>query len=147
MSVDVRRALPADAGCLLPLIREHAAFERGEATVTAATLGAALAGDSPALRAWLADTAGTPVGYAAATMDFSTWVGRPYLHLDCLFVAATHRGAGIGARLLAVTRAYARSEGVPELQWQPPSWNEDAIRFYLRQGATAASKQRFSMPT
>ena len=146
MPVDVRRALPSDANGLLPLIWEHAAFEHGEATVTAAALGVALAGDCPAVRAWLAEQAGTAVGYAAATLDFSTWAGRPYLHLDCLFVAAAHRGKGIGGRLLAATRAYARSEGVPELQWQTPSWNQDAARFYIREGAAAAIKLRFSLP-
>jgi len=146
MSIDVRRAHAADADSLLPLIREHAAFERGGATVTAAALQAALAGDCPAVRAWLAEDTGTPVGYAAATMDFSTWSGRAYLHLDCLFVAAAHRGTGLGARLLAATQAYANSAGIAELQWQTPSWNEDAARFYIREGATAATKLRFSLP-
>lgn len=143
---EVRRALPADAESLLPLIREHAAFERSVATCTAEALRAAVSGDLPRLLAWLAEQDSEPVGYAAATVDFSTWSGQPYLHLDCLFVGPHHRGLGIGAELLRMVRSYAASHGITELQWQTPDWNEDARRFYVREGASAARKMRFHLP-
>lgn len=143
MLVDVRRALPSDAKVLLPLIREHAAFERSAASCTMETLRAALSGEPPRLIAWIAEQSGEPLGYAAATVDFSTWSGLPYLHLDCLFVRSEHRGAGVGAGLLRTARNLAASNGIVEMQWQTPEWNEDARRFYVREGALAARKFRF----
>ena len=146
MPVDVRRALPSDANALLSLVREHAAFERDTASCTVEALRTTLSGEPPRLLAWIAEQAGEPIGYAAATVDFSTWSGRPYLHLDCLFVGQDYRGAGIGAELLWAARAFASSQGITELQWQTPEWNEDARRFYVREGASAARKIRFRLP-
>jgi len=143
--VDVRRALPSDAKALLPLIREHAAFERSAASCTMDTLRVALSGEPPRLIAWIAEQSGEPLGYAAATVDFSTWSGRTYLHLDCLFVGSDQRGAGIGARLLRTARSFAASGGIAEMQWQTPEWNEDARRFYVREGASTARKVRFRL--
>lgn len=145
MPVDVRRALPSDVDALLPLVREHAVFERHMASCTVETLRAALSGKQPRLIAWIAEQASDPIGYATATVDFSTWSGQPYLHLDCLFVGPDHRGAEIGAELLRTVRSYAAVQGITELQWQTPDWNEDAQRFYVRQGASSARKHRFRL--
>ena len=76
-------------------------------------------------------------------MDFSTWTGRRFLHLDCLFVRQDCRGSGIGAALLYAVRAYAAARSLSEVQWQTPDWNEDAARFYRRQGASMLRKSRF----
>lgn len=145
MPFDVRRALPSDAKALLPLINEHAAFERSAASCTMATLRAALSGEPLRLNAWIAERSGEPLGYATATVDFSTWSGLPYLHLDCLFVGSDQRGAGIGAGLLRTARSFAASKGIAEMQWQTPEWNEDARRFYVREGASTARKVRFRL--
>lgn len=143
MRADVRRAGAGDAAALLPLIREHAAFERGVATIEGDAL-ASILGETPVRVAlWLAEMDGAPVGYAAATVDFATWRGRAYLHLDCLFVRAGHRGAGSGARLLRAVRRHAASLSLDEVQWQTPAWNDDARRFYLREGAAVSTKLRF----
>lgn len=145
MPVEVRRALPSDAGVLMPMICEHAAYEQEVATCTETALRSALSGNPPVIRAWLAEQAGEAVGYATATLDFSTWSGRTYLHLDCLFIDPAHRSEGIGARLLGAARAHAISESIEELQWQTPVWNERAARFYIREGATASPKVRFRL--
>ncbi len=143
----IRPARGVDAEAMLPLIQRHAAYEGGHASVTEETVRSALDGVPAALTAWVATQAGAMVGYASATVDFSTWAGRPFLHLDCLFVESDCRGLGIGAKLLAAVRAHAATHDLAEIQWQTPAWNEDAIRFYSREGASFMPKARFTLPT
>jgi GNAT superfamily N-acetyltransferase len=140
----IRRVGGEDVEALLGLLAEHAAFERAPAPpVQAATLAAALSGPRPALMAWLACAGGQALGYLSATRDFSTWRGRPYLHMDCLYLRPQARGRGLGARLLAAVCRHAREQGIDQMQWQTPDWNHPAERFYLRQGAQVCSKRRF----
>ncbi len=75
----------------------------------------------------------------------SLWRGRPYGHLDCLFVAESARGRGNGKQLLDAVVKLVQAEG-DRLEWQTPSWNSDAIRFYLQTGALGVTKQRFAIP-
>jgi GNAT superfamily N-acetyltransferase len=140
---EVRRALPSDADRILPLIHAHAAFEGGSASCTATALRSALSSEPLRLLGWVAEQERQLIGYAAATVDFSTWSGHSYLHLDCLFVKSGHRGAGIGAQLFEAACSHATSENIPELQWQTPEWNVDARRFYVRAGAAVVPKARF----
>ena len=141
----IRPATAANVIAMLPLIRAHARFERTAATARAEALQAALSGPSPMLHAWMAMTEAI-VGYATATIDYSTFDGSRFVQLDCLFVRDDHRGAGIGARLLATVRAHAAGAGIGALQWQTPAWNDDAARFYRRSGANASPKLRFTLP-
>ncbi|MDQ1229695.1 GNAT family N-acetyltransferase [Sphingomonas sp. SORGH_AS_0879] len=139
----IRLATGADAEAMLPLIRSHASYEHGRASVSEAALRSALDGTSAPLSAWIAIPGRKLVGYASATVDFSTWTGRPFLHLDCLFVQDRCRGLGVGARLLEAVRAHAVERELAEMQWQTPDWNHDAIRFYRREGALFLPKARF----
>lgn len=95
------------------------------------------------LHAWVAMLDDGLVGYATATTEFSTWAAREYLHMDCLFVRETWRGAGVGAALLAAVVAHARKCRCAEIQWQTPEWNEGAASFYRRAGAQERSRRRF----
>lgn len=130
---------------MLPLIQHHAAYEGGQASVTRDALRSVLDRKPSPLTAWVAVQTGALIGYATATMDFSTWAGRHFLHLDCLFVDGDHRGGRIGAALLNAVRDHAAALGITEIQWQTPSWNEGAVRFYLREGASMLLKARFSL--
>jgi GNAT superfamily N-acetyltransferase len=85
------------------------------------------------------------LGYAAYSLEFATWTGREYVHLDCLFVRDTNRGNGIGQALLARVTQAATELGAREIQWQTPDWNAEAIRFYQRAGATGRHKVRFTL--
>lgn len=143
----VRPATGSDAEAMLSLIRTHAAYEGGEASVSLDALRSTLDLKPAPLTAWVAVQAGGLIGYATATMDFSTWAGRPFLHLDCLFVGEGHRGSGIGAALLNAVRAHTAAFGMSEIQWQTPDWNENAARFYLREGASMLPKARFTLRT
>jgi GNAT superfamily N-acetyltransferase len=144
----VRPAQPHDVENLVELCAEHAAFERApyDARGKTKSLTAALFGTSPKVWAWVATIEDKAVGYSTATEEFSTWSAAPYLHMDCLFVRPGHRDGGIGAALMGAVLRCARERSLPEVQWQTPVWNSDAHRFYLRSGATAHEKNRYSLP-
>jgi GNAT superfamily N-acetyltransferase len=143
--VRVRRAGGADIGRLLPLCAEHAAFERLPHALdhAAADLAAAL-DDTPApLHAWLAECGDKPVGYATASVDFSTLAAAHYLHLDCLFVREGWRNRAIGRQLWQALHDFALALDCRQMQWQTPEWNTGAARFYLRLGACELRKRRY----
>ncbi|HEY1773699.1 MAG TPA: GNAT family N-acetyltransferase [Gammaproteobacteria bacterium] len=141
MAPVIRRVSGDDAPALAGLVAEHAGYERSEARPEVTRLSQALSAGR--LTAWMAEADGEPVGYAAVTEDFSTWRSEPFLHLDCLFVRERYRGRGLGAALFRQAERHARESGVSCLEWQTPSWNADAIRFYERLGARYALKARF----
>jgi GNAT superfamily N-acetyltransferase len=134
-----------DIPSLVDLCAAHARYEKAayDTEGKATFLHRALFTTPPRLFAWLAWQAGLPIGYTTASVEFSTFTGCEYLHMDCLFMDAGTRGKGIGQTLLDAVIAKARSLGLGEIQWQTPEWNLDAIRFYIRQGAAAKLKQRF----
>jgi len=139
----VRRAAPGDMQALLELVSEHAAFEQATARPDAQALSEAIFGPRPRLLCWVAAVQGAVAGYMTATCDFSTWQARPFLYMDCLYLRATARNQGLGARLLDALREHARLAGITRLQWQTPEWNQAAARFYRRRGARELRKRRF----
>jgi GNAT superfamily N-acetyltransferase len=146
----IRRARPADLARIGELIAEHAAHEQADPPPDGALerLGAALFAlpDEPRIRCLVAEgPGGDVVGYATCAPEFSTWQGREYLHMDCLYLRPGQRGLGLGARLMEAVAAEARALGIDEVQWQTPEWNEDAIRFYDRSGARSSRKLRYSV--
>ena len=146
----IRHAGRSDLPRVAELAAQHAEYERAAPPVPdLADRLAALLFDDPAPRlcclvAELPD--GEIVGYATCAPELSTWDGREYLHMDCLFLTPGHRGLGLGALLVKAVTEQARALGLPEVQWQTPRWNEDAIRFYARLGAQGKDKRRFSLP-
>ncbi|POX48704.1 GNAT family N-acetyltransferase [Streptomyces sp. Ru71] len=145
----VRPAERADLPRVAELAAQHAAYERSAPPVPdLAERLAVLLFDTaePRLRCLVAELPGGEVaGYATCAPELSTWEGREYLHMDCLFLAADHRGGGLGALLVEAVVAEARRLGLEEVQWQTPAWNEGAVRFYHRLGARAREKLRFSL--
>lgn len=148
MSVTVTRArTEADCAPVRALAAAHARFERSTTAVPddwpGRVAGLIAAGR---LEVFVASDTGRAVGYASTTTDVSTWTGRPFAHLDCLYVDADRRGDGVGALLLDAVAQHARASGLDELQWQTPAWNTAAIRFYRRTVARSAPKERFTLP-
>ncbi|MFI6880334.1 GNAT family N-acetyltransferase [Streptomyces sp. NPDC050400] len=146
----VRHARPADLPRIAELAAEHAAYERAAppAPDLARRLGTLLFDTpTPRLRLLVAEApdGGPLVGYASCAPELSTWQGREYLHMDCLFLSEAARGSGTGALLMAAVAAEARALGLDEIQWQTPTWNEGAARFYDRVGAHAKEKLRYTM--
>lgn len=145
----IRRVRPDDLEALVELCREHAEYERSayRPEGKAASLQAALFGDTPRLHAWIAMEDGVALGYSTATPEFSTWAAREFVHMDCLFVREAARNRGLGQHLLMAVVTFAREAGFDEVQWQTPRWNHDAIRFYRRNAAVAQDKVRFRLGT
>ena len=83
------------------------------------------------------------LGYATFTRQFSTWDAAYYVYLDCIYLREEARGKGIGRKLMEYVNAFTKRTGSTHVQWQTPSFNEDAIQFYKRLGATSKSKERF----
>ncbi|MFB6617273.1 GNAT family N-acetyltransferase [Streptomyces sp. NPDC085524] len=145
----IRRARPADLPRLIELIHEHVAYEKSEPRPPglAERLGPQLFAEDAPLWVLLAETPGGEVaGYAACSTEFAFWDGRHHLHMDCLYLAEGARGHGLGAALMDAVRGLARELGLGHVEWQTPDWNEGAIRFYDRLGATGRPKRRYALP-
>ncbi|WP_022888916.1 GNAT family N-acetyltransferase [Agromyces italicus] len=149
MSVHAEIAVAAtrqDYADVRPLVQKHIAFERSDVAIPDdwERVIASRAHDG-AVVIFVARIDGDVAGYASMTSDVTTWTGEPFGHLDCVYVAEARRSAGLGRLLVAATAESARARGYRELQWQTPAWNEAAVRFYERLGATHRPKQRFSL--
>ena len=134
----LRAARSEDAGELLRLIGELARYEKLEhmAVGTEAGLRDALFGARPAAEALVAERGGRAVGFALFFTTFSTFLCKPGLYLEDLFVEPAHRGHGIGKALLARLAALAAERGCGRLEWRVLDWNEPSIRFYEALGGT-----------
>lgn len=133
----IREAAPRDVGEILRLIRELAVYEKLEhmAVGTEAMLRESLFGARRAAEALVAERSGRAVGFALYFTTFSTFVCRPGLYLEDLFVEPAHRGAGIGKALLRRLAALAVERDCGRLEWRVLDWNEPSIRFYESLGA------------
>ena len=94
-----------------------------------------LFGERPAAEVVLAYVDSTVVGFALFFHNFSTFLGRPGLYLEDLFVLPEWRSRGIGQRLLAHLAELAVERGCGRMEWTVLDWNEPALRFYERMGA------------
>ena len=145
----LRPAEPRDLDAIVGLIRELAEFERLThlLQVTPQTLEPHLFGARPVVEALVAEREGAVVAFALFFTNFSTFLGKPGLYLEDLIVDPAQRGRGIGQALLerlariAVERDYGRFE------WSVLDWNENAIRFYERMGATVMPEWRICRVT
>lgn len=141
----LRAAGAADAPALADLCAAHAAYERIPYSADGHAHRLAQGLEAGRLFAWLGYWGEQAVGYASATLDYSTLAARSYLHLDCLYLEPEARGCGRGAEMMAAVRHRAQMLGCEAMQWQTPVWNEGAIRFYDRLGATRLAKQRYTL--
>jgi len=140
--IQIAEATPGDVPLLLELIRGLAEYEKlsAEVSATADGLHSALFGPrrvAEAILARLADQPGTAVGFAVFFHNFSTFVGRPGIYLEDLFVLPEHRGKGIGKALLLHVAALAHERGCGRFEWAVLNWNKPAIEFYRGLGAQA----------
>jgi GNAT superfamily N-acetyltransferase len=143
--VIIRPIAEHDLTELVELCAEHAAFERAvyQREGKLEGLNALLFGREPSLRVWVAESEGTLVAYASATIDTSTWAAERFIHMDCLFVRASHRNQNIGARLLRRVALEGKRLGIGQMQWQTPTWNVNADRFYRRMPLIVTEKFRY----
>src|SRR5438874_13669284 len=135
--LQIRPARVEDVPVILELIRDLATYELApdEVTATEEQLVDVLFGERPAAEVLLAFEGKSPVGFAIFFHDFSTWLGRPGLYLEDLFVKPEKRGKGYGRALLIELAKIARDRGCGRMEWAVLDWNEPAIKFYRALGA------------
>jgi GNAT superfamily N-acetyltransferase len=133
----IRPARVEDVPVILQLIRDLATYERApdEVTATEEQLVDVLFGERPAAEVLLAFEEQSPVGFAVFFHNFSTWLGRPGLYLEDLFVNPEKRGKGYGRAMLVELAKIARDRECGRLEWAVLDWNEPAIKFYRALGA------------
>lgn len=135
----IRPALPADVPTIARLIRELAEYERlsHEVFLEEDLLREHLFGARPYAEVLLAEDAGIVVGMALFFHNYSTFLGRPGLYLEDLFVLPEFRGRGFGKALLRAVAQVAVARECGRLEWSVLDWNEPSIAFYRSVGAQA----------
>jgi len=133
----IRPARPGDEQALFTLIGELAKYERLEHVVrgSASELAEHLFGARPAAEALIAEIDGRAVGFALFFSTYSTFLTRPGLYLEDLFVLESQRRSGIGRALIESVENIAKARGAGRLEWSVLDWNADAIAFYEKLGA------------
>ncbi|MGI9086254.1 MAG: GNAT family N-acetyltransferase [Chthoniobacterales bacterium] len=136
-SFQIKPATITEVPIILRLIRELAEYERApnDAVATEAQLREVLFGEKPSAEVLLAYAEEVPIGFAVYFFNFSTWLGRPGLYLEDLFVRPEVRGQGYGRALLVRLAQIARERGCGRMEWAVLNWNEPAIGFYKKLGA------------
>ena len=135
----VREASEGDVPLILSFIRELAEYERlsHEVVATEESLRENLFGERRYAEVLIAEHDGTPAGFALFFHNFSTFLGKPGIYLEDLYVKPEWRGAGIGKGLLVRLARLARERGCGRLEWWVLDWNEPSIGFYEKIGAVA----------
>ena len=137
MSLSIAAATPDDVPLILGFIRELAAYERlsDQVSATEAMLRATLFGERPAAEVLIARDDGVPAGFALYFPNYSTFLAKPGIYLEDLYVRPESRGRGIGRALLTRIAALAVERGCGRFEWSVLDWNAPAIGFYRSLGA------------
>lgn len=137
MQVTIRRAESRDVPQMLGLVRELAAFEKEPeaVTVTEEHMREAGFGPRPVWWGWVAEGVDGILGMAVCYERYSTWRGR-CLYLEDIVVTEHARGQRVGEKLFRACAAFALEQGHHHMLWQVLDWNTEAMRFYVRLGAT-----------
>jgi GNAT superfamily N-acetyltransferase len=140
----LRRAELRDLPAVVGLIGELAEFEQLThlLEVTPESLAPHLFGDKPVVECVVAEIDGQLVAFALFFTNFSTFLGKPGLYLEDLYVQPAHRGSGLGKALLLHLGGLAAERGCGRFEWAVLDWNEHAIRFYESLGATVLPEWR-----
>ncbi len=139
MSLALAPAVEADVPLLLRFIRDLAVYEKlaHEVVATEDGLRRTLFGERPYAAALIARLDGVPAGFALYFHNYSTFLGKPGLYLEDLFVEPGQRGKGIGRALLQRLAAIALERGCGRVEWAVLDWNAPSIAFYRALGASA----------
>ena len=135
--INIRPATRADAATIANLVRELAEYEKllHEARAAPEDFLRELDSPNPVIHVLIAEWNGEPAGFALYFFNFSTFVGRPGLYLEDLFVRPAQRAHGIGRALLRELARIARARDCGRMEWAVLDWNEPALRSYQTLGA------------
>lgn len=136
-ALTIRPAAPDDVPHILAFIRELAEYEKltREVSATEELLQATLFGPQPFAEAMIGCVDGEPAGFAVFLYSYSTFLAKPGLYLEDLFVRPAFRGLGLGKALLLRIGGLAVERGCGRFEWSVLDWNEPSIRFYENLGA------------
>lgn len=135
--LNIRPAIASDSATILRFIRELAEFEKLAHQVTAdeATLRRTLFEESNGAEALIAEVEGRPAGFALFFKSYSTFLAKPGIYLEDLYVSPDFRSNGIGAAILKYLANICLERNYGRLEWSVLNWNERAIKFYKSVGA------------
>lgn len=135
----IRPAQPGDESLVLALIKQLAEYEKllHEVAATEDDIRENIFGKKKYAEVLIAEYEGKPAGMALYFYNFSTFVGRPGIYLEDLFVLPEFRGLGIGKRLLLSLIDLAREKNCGRVEWCVLDWNKPAIDFYKSLGAVS----------
>jgi GNAT superfamily N-acetyltransferase len=141
-NITLRAATAADVALICTFIRELAEYERllHEVVADEAALLRTLFGDRPRAEVLIAEADGAPAGFALFLHNYSTFLAKPGLFLEDLYVRPAYRRRGIGRQLLTRLAALAVERGCGRFEWNVLDWNESAQRFYESLGARPMSE-------
>ena len=139
-TISIRAVREHDVELVLAFIHELAQYERlaDQVTATRDDIHAALFGPRPYAEAVLGCIDGEPCGFALYFHNFSTFLGKPGLYLEDLYVRPGARGRGLGSHMLAWLARLALERGCGRFEWAVLDWNESALKVYRGLGARAA---------
>lgn len=138
----IRTATPSDIPTILRFVRELAEFEKLSHMVEATeeVLHRSLFGPNAKAYALIAEVAGQPAGFCLYFYNFSTFLGRPGIYIEDIYVTPEHRSAGLGKRFFRELAKRAEAEGCGRIEWWVLDWNQRAIDFYKTMGAEPMSE-------
>ena len=142
MNVTIRIARADDCATILGFIRDLADYEKlaHEVVADEAALRATLFGARPAAEVLIAERGGEAVGFALFFTSYSTFLAKPGLYLEDLFVRPAARGAGVGGALMAACAKLCIERNYGRFEWSVLDWNEPALKFYRSLGAVPMSE-------
>ena len=148
-TLPIRSAQPHDAAAIVGLIRELAEFEQllHLVEITPDRLAEHLFGPRPSAECRVVEEGGQVLAFALFFHNYSTFLGRPGLYLEDLYVQPQHRGRGIGTALLRHLAALALERGCGRFEWSVLDWNSRAIGVYEKLGATVMPEWRICRVT
>ena len=137
MAIAIRAAHVEDVVLIHSFIRELAEYEKllVEVVGDEGAIRASLFGARPAAEVLIGELDGTPVGFALFFQSFSTFLAKPGLYLEDLFVRPSARGKGVGVALMAACARIAVDRHYGRFEWSVLDWNEPALGFYRELGA------------
>lgn len=141
----LRYARPEDVEVIIELCAAHAAYEQSDYDKTGKIeqFSKHLFGEENTLKCLVVEQDNQIIGYSTFMKQFCTWSAAFYIYMDCLYLTEAARNKGIGQEIMDFIQAYASKNDCCGIQWQTPTFNVGAIRFYHRVGAISKSKERF----
>ena len=144
MDFEIRKATIVDIDEIIKLCAEHADYEKADYSSIGKSekLSSFLFSENPRLYCLIVENETGILGYATYMFEFSTWDANFYTHMDCLYLRPHARGFGLGEKLIQEIAKESKINDSQLIQWQTPVFNERAIKFYHRIGATSKEKLR-----